>query len=179
LVGWAAVTGRVGLPALVMFAIIFYWTPPHFWALSLRYADDYAAAKVPMLPVVQGRAATARHIVLYTASLLGISLVLAVWLGPIYLVTAVFLGALFLRRALALYKVPDDNREAMRLFHFSIAHLSLLFVAMAADRLIGGSLTDVASTVVVITGAGIFALFQVAIGVEALRWRRRAATVGA
>lgn len=176
LVGWAAVTGRVGLPALVMFAVIFYWTPPHFWALSLRYADDYAAAKVPMLPVVQGRAATARHIVLYTASLAGISLLMAGWLGPVYLATATILGVLFIRRALALYKVPDDNREAMRLFHFSIAYLSLLFVAMAADRLIGGSLSDVVSTTVLITGAGIFAVFQVAIGVEALRWRRRVAS---
>ncbi|GAC1361889.1 MAG: heme o synthase [Actinomycetota bacterium] len=74
LVGWAAVTGHVGLPALVMFAIIFYWTPPHFWALSMRYTEDYAAAKVPMLPVVQGMEATARHIVLYTLSLVGVSL---------------------------------------------------------------------------------------------------------
>ncbi|HWD07830.1 MAG TPA: heme o synthase [Actinomycetota bacterium] len=176
LVGWAAVTGRVGLPALVMFAIIFYWTPPHFWALSMRYEEDYASAKVPMLPVIQGRPATARHIVLYTLSLVGVSLVMAEWLGPIYLVLAVVLGALFVRRSLALLKAPDDNREAMRLFHFSIAYLSLLFVAMAADRLIGGSLTDVASTVVVITGAGIFAAFQLAIGVEAWRWRRRVAS---
>jgi len=171
LVGWAAVTGRVGVPALVMFAIIFYWTPPHFWALSLRYADDYAAAKVPMLPVVQGRPATARHIVLYTVSLAGISLVMAEWLGPIYLVAAIVLGVLFVRRSLALLKAPDDNREAMRLFHFSIAYLSLLFVAMAADRLIGGR--PVVSTIVLISGAGVFAVFQVAIGVEAWRWRRR------
>jgi protoheme IX farnesyltransferase len=172
LVGWAAVTGRVGLPALVMFAIIFFWTPPHFWALSLRYTEDYAAAKVPMLPVVRGAQATARHILLYTLSLLGVSLLLYPLgsLGPIYLVSAVVLGALFVRRALALQRNVEPG-EAMRLFRFSIAHLSLLFIAMAADRLIGGPGSDVAYRIVFVGGAVLFCASQTAIIVEDLRWR--------
>jgi protoheme IX farnesyltransferase len=172
LVGWAAVTGRVGLPALVMFAIIFFWTPPHFWALSLRYTEDYAAAKVPMLPVVRGAQATARHILLYTLSLLGVSLLLYPLgsLGPIYLGSAVVLGVLFVRRALALQRNVEPG-EAMRLFRFSIAHLSLLFIAMAADRLIGGPGSDVAYRVTFIAGAVLFCASQAAIIVEDLRWR--------
>ena len=104
LVAWAAVTGEVGLPALVLFAIVFYWTPPHFWALALRYRGDYAAAGVPMLPVVRGEAETARQIVLYTIALVAVSLLLfpAAGMGMIYLVAAVVLGALFLWRALRL-----------------------------------------------------------------------------
>jgi protoheme IX farnesyltransferase len=174
LVGWAAVTGRVGLPALVMFAIIFFWTPPHFWALSLRYTEDYAAAKVPMLPVVRGPQATARHILLYTLSLLGVSLLLYPLgsLGPIYLVSAVVLGVLFVRRALALQRNLDPV-ESMRLFRFSIAHLSLLFIAMAADRLIGGPGSEVAYRVTFVAGAVLFCAFQAAILVEDLRWRGR------
>ena len=90
LVAWAAVTGEVGLPALVLFAIVFYWTPPHFWALALRYRGDYAAARVPMLPVVRGEAETARQIVLYTIALVAVSLLLfpAAGMGMIYLVAA-------------------------------------------------------------------------------------------
>ncbi len=178
LVGWAAVTGRVGLPALVMFAIIFFWTPPHFWALSLRYTDDYAAAKVPMLPVVRGAQATARHILLYTLSLLGVSLLLYPLgsLGPIYLVSAVVLGVLFVRRALALQRNVEPV-EAMRLFRFSIAHLSLLFIAMAADRLIGGPGSDVAYRIAFVAGAVLFCAFQAAILVEDLRWRGKAPVV--
>lgn len=174
LVGWAAVTGHVGWPAVVMFAIIFYWTPPHFWALSLRYTEDYAAAHVPMLPVVRGPAATARHIVLYTVSLAGISLVLypVGRMGPVYLVSALVLGVLFLRRALVLQAKPADPREAMRLFHFSIAYLSLLFVAMAADRLIGGGSDEAVRAVAYVVGAGAFAVSQAAIAYEVLRWRR-------
>ncbi len=181
LVGWAAVTGRVGLPAVVMFAIIFFWTPPHFWALSLRYTDDYAAAKVPMLPVVRGAPATARHILLYTLSLLGVSLLLypLASMGPIYLGAAVILGVLFVRRALALQRSLDPV-ESMRLFRFSIAHLSLLFIAMAADRLIfdgGGPGNDVAYRIVFVVGAALFCAFQAAIMVEDLRWRGRAPLV--
>src|SRR5205085_262331 len=175
LVGWAAVTGRVELPALVMFAIIFFWTPPHFWALSLRYTEDYAAAKVPMLPVVRGAQATAHHILLYTLSLLGVSLLLYPLgsLGPIYLASAVVLGVLFVRRALALQRNVSPV-EAMRLFRFSIAHLSLLFIAMAADRLIGGPSSDVAYRIAFVAGAVLFCAFQAAIMVEDLRWRGKA-----
>ena len=179
LVGWAAVTGKVGLPALVMFAIIFYWTPPHFWALSLRYTDDYAAASVPMLPVVRGAQATARHIVLYAFVLVGVSLLLYPLgsMGPIYLVSAVALGALFIRRALTLQRALQhgaDPVESMRLFRFSIAYLSLLFVAMAADRLIGGPGIELAERLAFVTGAVMFCAFEAAILVEVLRWRAKA-----
>lgn len=182
LVGWAAVTGHVGLPAFVMFAIIFYWTPPHFWALSMRYSEDYAAAKVPMLPVVQGMEATARHIVLYTVALVGISLLLypAASMGPLYLGTAVVMGVLFIRRSLRLQRATAggavDHKEAMALFHFSIAYLSLLFVAMAGDRLVGGGGTHLIYAITFAVGAALFIVFQVAITVEALRWRRDART---
>jgi protoheme IX farnesyltransferase len=176
LVGWAAVTGRVGLPALVMFAVIFFWTPPHFWALSLRYSDEYAAAGVPMLPVVRGPQATARHIVLYTFVLVGVSLLLypVGEMGPIYLVSAVVLGTLFIRRALALQRAlagGTDPAESMRLFRFSIAYLSLLFVAMAADTLIGGPSLQLAYQVAFVAGAVLFVTFEGAIGVQVLRWR--------
>ncbi len=104
LVAWAAVTGEVGLPALVLFAVVFYWTPPHFWALALRYRGDYAAANVPMLPVVRGEVETARQIVLYTILLIAVSLLLlpAAGMGWLYLVAAVVLGGLFLVQALRL-----------------------------------------------------------------------------
>ena len=125
-----------------------------------------------MLPVVRGAQATARHILLYTLSLLGVSLLLYPLgsLGPIYLVSAVVLGVLFVRRALALQRNVDPG-EAMRLFRFSIAHLSLLFIAMAADRLIGGPGSDIAYRIVFFTGAVLFCAFQAAILVEDLRWR--------
>ena len=100
-IGWAAVTGDVGLPALMLFALVFYWTPPHFWALSLRIAKDYAAAGVPMLPVVRGVPETTRQIALYTLLLVSISLVLfaVARMGLIYLAAAVVLGAIFLWQA--------------------------------------------------------------------------------
>ena len=182
LVGWAAVTGHVALPAFAMFAVIFYWTPPHFWALSMRYTEDYAAAGVPMLPVVQGMEATAHHIVRYTVALVGISLLLYPLgsLGPLYLATAAVLGALFVRRALILQRATTDaapdHKEAMRLFHFSIAYLSLLFVAMAADRLVGGGGTRLMYAGTFALGAGLFGVAQAAIGFEAWRWWRGRAT---
>src|SRR3954466_4940001 len=100
-IGWAAVTGSVGVPALILFALVFYWTPPHFWALSLRIRKDYAAAGVPMLPVVRGIPETTRQIGLYTILMVAISLVLfaVARMGPIYLVAAVGLGAIFLWQA--------------------------------------------------------------------------------
>jgi protoheme IX farnesyltransferase len=138
LVAWAAVTGEVGLPALVLFAIVFYWTPPHFWALALRYRGDYAAAKVPMLPVVRGEAETARQIVLYTFLLVAVSLLLlpAAGMGWVYLVAAVVLGALFVVRALRLRADAADGRAAIRLFRYSITYLTLLFAAVAIDALV-------------------------------------------
>jgi len=138
LVAWAAVTGEVGLPALVLFAIVFYWTPPHFWALALRYRGDYAAANVPMLPVVRGEAETARQIVLYTVALIAVSLLLlpAAGMGWIYLVAAVVLGGFFLRSALLLRADAANGRAAISLFRHSISYLTLLFAAVAADALL-------------------------------------------
>jgi heme o synthase len=137
LVGWAAVTGEVGLPALLMFAIVFYWTPPHFWALALRYRDDYARAGVPMLPVVRGAAETARQIVLYTIMMVAVTLMFGAiaGMGTIYLVAAVTLGAGFLVLALHLRRAPTEA-HAMRLFRYSITYLGLLFAAMAVDAIL-------------------------------------------
>ena len=137
LVGWSAVTGTVELPALAMFAIIFYWTPPHFWALAMRYEKEYAAAGVPMMPVVYGREETAKHIVLY--SFLMFAMCLALFgvgrLGAIYLVTALVLNAVFIGMAIRLWKEPKV-RIAWDLFRFSIYYLGLLFTAMAVDSLV-------------------------------------------
>ena len=110
MIGWAAVTGDVGVPALLLFALVFYWTPPHFWALSLRIALDYAAAGVPMLPVVRGVPETTRQIGLYTVLLVSISLILfaVARMGLIYLVTAVVLGAIFLWQAYRLWRVGSS-----------------------------------------------------------------------
>ena len=138
LVAWASVTGEVGLPALVLFAIVFYWTPPHFWALALRYRGDYAAARVPMLPVVRGEAETARQIVLYTIALVAVSLLLfpAAGMGWIYLVAAVVLGVLYLWRAMRLRSDATNGRAAISLFRYSISYLTLLFAAVAIDALV-------------------------------------------
>jgi protoheme IX farnesyltransferase len=137
LVAWASVTGEVGLPAVVLFGIVFYWTPPHFWALALRYRGDYAAARVPMLPVVRGEAETSRQIVLYTLALVAVSLLLlpAAGMGWIYLVAALGLGGTFLWRALRLRADIADGRAAISLFRYSISYLTLLFAAIAADAI--------------------------------------------
>jgi protoheme IX farnesyltransferase len=137
LVGWAAVTGSVGLPAWVLFAIVFAWTPPHFWALAMRFAGDYAAAGVPMLPVVRGERETRRRILLYSLALFGTSLLLfpVGRMGPIYLSAAIALGGAFVHRALRLYR-HGGLAEAWGLFRFSVAYLALLFAAVAADRLV-------------------------------------------
>jgi protoheme IX farnesyltransferase len=139
LVGWAAVTGRVDLPALVLFAIIFYWTPPHFWALSLRYRDDYAAAGVPMLPVVRGAKETSTQILYYTVLLVAVTLLLypAGHMGAVYLAAAVALGGAFIWRALELRR-DLTGRRAIRLFSFSNTYLALLFCAMALDAVVRG-----------------------------------------
>ena len=138
LVAWAAVTDTVGIPALVLFAIVFYWTPPHFWALALRFKDDYAAASVPMLPVVRGEAETARQIVIYTLLLVAVSLLLlpAAGMGWIYLVAALGLGAAFVWYALRVLRDATDGRAAIGLFRFSISYLTLLFAAVAVDSIL-------------------------------------------
>jgi protoheme IX farnesyltransferase len=138
LVAWAAVTGSVGIPAIVLFGIVFYWTPPHFWALALRYKGDYETARIPMMPVVRGEAETARQIVLYALLLVAVSLLLfpAAEMGLIYLVSAVLLGAVFLGYSLKLLRNVTDGRAAIGLFRFSISYLTLLFAAVAVDSLI-------------------------------------------
>ncbi|HUP54408.1 MAG TPA: heme o synthase [Methylomirabilota bacterium] len=140
-IGWAAVTGNVGIPALILFALVFYWTPPHFWALSLRIRKDYAAAGVPMLPVVKGIPETTRQIALYTVLMVAISLVL--WpiarMGLIYLGAAVGLGAVFIWQAYELWRrgasEEASTQGAIRLYRYSISYLSLLFLAIAVDAL--------------------------------------------
>ncbi len=136
LVGWASVTGRLGAPAWVLFAIVFCWTPPHFWALSLKYRDDYAAAGIPMLPVVRGAQAAARQIVVYSVVVVGITLALVAvaQMGWIYLAAAVILGVLFVVQALRLQRDASPQR-AIRLFMFSNTYLALLFAAVAVDTL--------------------------------------------
>jgi heme o synthase len=135
LVGWAAVTGRVELPAIVMFLIVFYWTPPHFWALAIRYAEDYERAGVPMLPVVRGNEETARQILLYTVLMVAVSLVFGAVgaMGLIYLISAVLLGGVFLAYAIRLQRTCSSEKVAMQLFRYSITYLGLLFAAMAVD----------------------------------------------
>src|SRR5438034_7764314 len=125
-IGWAAVTGNVGLPALLLFLVVFYWTPPHFWALALRIRADYAAARIPMLPVVRGIAETSRQIGLYTVLLVALTIVFAVvaGMGPLYLVAAIILGVLFLWRAFVLWRQgtsPErSTAQAIRLYRWSI-----------------------------------------------------------
>ncbi len=137
LIGWAAVTGRLDAAAWVMFAIVFLWTPPHFWALSMRYRDDYAAAGIPMLPVSRGLPATARQIVIYALVLTvaTLSLVLVDRLGALYFTVALGLGVTFVRRALALQRDPTPA-AGLRLFVFSNVYLALLFGAIALDALL-------------------------------------------
>jgi protoheme IX farnesyltransferase len=137
LIGWTAVTGTVELPAVILFAIVFYWTPPHFWALSLRYAGEYRAAGVPMLPVVQGRRETARHIFLYSLLLLSVSLLLfpVAGMGRLYLAASATLGGVFVGYAVRVLR-DGGTRSAMSLFRYSITYLGLLFAAVAADQLV-------------------------------------------
>jgi heme o synthase len=136
-IGWAAATGDIGLQPLVLFLIIFLWTPPHFWALALNRRDEYARAGVPMLPVVAGRAATTQQILVYSA-LLAIASVLPWALGfagPVYGAIAAICGALFLGLAFQLSRSGEaDRRAAHRLFVFSIFYLFMLFAAVGIDR---------------------------------------------
>jgi len=145
LIGWSAVTGSLAWPALVLFMIIFFWTPPHYWPLSMRFKDEYAAAGVPMLPVVANDDAVARQVLLYTWAVVATSLVLVpvAGMGWLYLVAAVGSGAVFLLEAHRLLQravVPGNTSMAalkpMRLFHFSISYLTILFLAVALDPLL-------------------------------------------
>jgi heme o synthase len=137
LVGWAAATGNLTLPALYLFLIVFLWTPPHFWALALLIKRDYEAARIPMLPVVRGDLETARQILIYTVALVALTLapVFTGTFGPLYLVAAALLGAQFLRLAWSLRRELTPRRAGV-LFHYSLAYLALLFVAMAVDPIV-------------------------------------------
>jgi protoheme IX farnesyltransferase len=141
-IGWAAVTGNVGLPAVLLFLVVFYWTPPHFWALALRIRGDYAAAGVPMLPVVRGIAETSRQIGLYTILLVSLTIVFGIVarMGVLYLVTAAALGAAFLWRAYVLWRQgtsPEESTiQAIRLYRYSITYLAVLFAAVALDTVV-------------------------------------------
>jgi protoheme IX farnesyltransferase len=145
LIGWSAVTDRVQWPAVVLFLVVFFWTPPHYWPLSMRFKDEYEAAGVPMLPVVAKDVAVARQVVRYSWAVIATSLALVpvAGMGWVYLVVAVVSGAVFLLEAyrlLARAKAPENHTTAslkpMRLFHFSISYLTLLFLAVAIDPLL-------------------------------------------
>jgi protoheme IX farnesyltransferase len=137
LVGWAAVANEISLLPILLFLIVFYWTPPHFWALALLRQREYRAAGVPMLPVVAGEAETHRQILLYSVLLALVSLAPALLqlLGPVYLVAALALNGVFLKQAWDIYRRPE-NGVIWRLYKFSLLYLALLFVAMALDHLV-------------------------------------------
>lgn len=137
LIGWAAITGGLGWAPWVLFAVMFYWTPPHFWALAIKYRDDYASVDVPMLPSVASLRQSARKILLYTVVLWALSLVFGpvADLGWLYLGSAVVLGGVFTALAVRLHRDPT-TKHAMSVFTYSITYVTLLFAAMAADALI-------------------------------------------
>jgi len=140
LVGWAAVTGRIDLTAVYLFLIIFYWTPPHFWALALLKQRDYGKAGVPMAPLVWGERETKRQMLWYTLILLPLTLLPACFgaLGMVYLAAALILGALFLADVVGVIRATEWIPRAWRLYRFSLLYLALLFSAMVADRVAAG-----------------------------------------
>lgn len=137
LVGWAAVTDSLALAPWLLFGVIFFWTPPHFWALAIKYAEDYKAADVPMMPAVASIRTTAWQMIWYTIVVIALS----VWFhaaagtGAVYLVSAIAMGALFLWHTIRLLRSPDA-RQAMKVFGYSITYLGALFLAMAVDVLV-------------------------------------------
>ena len=137
LIGWSAVTNSLAWAPVVLFAVIFYWTPPHFWALAIKYKDDYSAADVPMLPSVVSLRSTATRILLYTLLLWGLTLVFSpvAGMGDIYLGSAIVLGGAFTWFAVKLLRDPTTKR-AMKVFTYSITYITLLFGAMAVDVLV-------------------------------------------
>ena len=143
LIGWSAVTGTVGWPAVILFLVIFFWTPPHYWPLSMAFKDDYTNAHVPMLPVERGAVAVSRQIVAYSWVMVAVSLSLVpvADMGWIYLVAAVASGVVFVGEAHRLLRLAKDGAatsvlKPMRLFHFSITYVTLLFLAVAVDPLL-------------------------------------------
>ena len=137
LFGWAAVRNSVGWAPVVLFALMFLWTPPHFWALAIRYRDDYRSVDVPMMPVVATFKKTSEQILLYTVLVAAVSLLFG-WtagMGPLYWVAAAVLGGAFCVLAYRLWRSPSEA-QAMKLFHYSITYVTLLFAAMGVDQLI-------------------------------------------
>jgi protoheme IX farnesyltransferase len=137
LVGWSSVTNHLSWAPIVLFAVIFYWTPPHFWALAIKYKDDYRAADVPMLPSVTSMRSTAWRILAYTIVLWALTLLFSpvAKMGEIYLASAIVLGAVFTAMSVRLLRNPT-TKQAMRLFSYSITYITLLFGAMAVDQLV-------------------------------------------
>ena len=139
-IGWSAVTGTLSWEALVLFLVVFWWTPPHYWPLSIRYREEYAAAQVPMLPVVATDEVVSRKIVTYSWVMVGTSLALWPAAGWVYRSTAVIAGLWFIWMAYALRRAVSDGcastKTAMRLFHGSITYLSLIFLAVGIDPFI-------------------------------------------
>jgi heme o synthase len=137
LIGWSAVTNSLDWPPIVLFAVIFYWTPPHFWSLAIRYREDYAKVDVPMLPVVASMRTTATRILLYTLVLWGLTLLFApvAGMGDLYIAAALVLGAIFTWYAARLLR-DGSPKVAMRVFTWSISDITLLFGAMALDQLL-------------------------------------------
>ena len=136
LVGWAAATGRVDITAVYLFLIVFYWTPPHFWALALNKQKDYGSAGVPMAPLVWGETETKKQMVWYSVVLVALTLLPLAFgaFGWVYAVSAVLLGARFMRDVIVVWRATDYVKPAWRLYGYSLIYLALLFVAMAADR---------------------------------------------
>ena len=140
LIGWSAVTNTVGWPAVILFLVIFFWTPPHYWPLSMRFREDYANAHVPMLPVLEEMTTVARQIVLYSWAMVlcSFALIPVAQMGWIYTVAALLTGGVFLAEAHRLLAgakrgLPEAKLKPMRLFHYSISYVTLLFVAVALD----------------------------------------------
>jgi len=134
MVGWAAVTGEVGLVSIILFSIVFYWTPPHFWALALMIKNDYAKVGVPMLPVVRGDAETAKQVLWWTILMVGVTLLPVVTgtSGLVYFISALVLGGVFIWMAVDIVR-KGDRRSAKIAFHYSMIYLALIFVALAVD----------------------------------------------
>ncbi|HUY43562.1 MAG TPA: heme o synthase [Acidimicrobiales bacterium] len=142
LIGWSAVTNSLGWTPVLLFLVIFIWTPPHFWALAVRYRDDYAAANVPMMPVVASLRRTTLEILIYSVLMWALTVLIgpSAHLGWVYAISSMVLGAVFTYYAFLLYRHARtgtaDVAEAMRLFHYSITYLSALFILMAVDTLV-------------------------------------------
>lgn len=138
LIGWSAVTDAVSVSAVALFGVVFFWTPPHFWALAIRYSDDYSAVGVPMLPSVASLQNATMQMLAHTAAMIACSLVFGYTesMGPIYWIAAIFAGAGFLGLTWRVRRTGSES-DAMKLFHFSITYLTVLFVAMALDVIVG------------------------------------------